>query len=253
MKRVCDVYLEPEEHVYIHKKTGENFKSVTTVISLLEPEFPAEEVALAIENQDILKKKEKYIGLTRDEILEQWRLENEEANIYGTEIHEIMERYLLANKVYIPKSDYEREIISAFQEIDPMRSPNVYPETILFSEKHKLAGTADIIEDYGDYFNVWDFKTNKEINFISKYGHWLNKPVSHLSDCQYNVYSLQMSIYAYMYQMESRKKLGQMGLFYFDRDTRKFRIIHVPYMGLEAKKVLDFWVDYNVKKHGLQK
>jgi len=248
MPRECDVYLEPIEHVYIHKKTGEKFKSVTTVIGLLEPDFPAEEIALRIEHQSDDVKKEKYIGMTQEEILEQWRIENEEANIYGTEIHEIMERYLLANKLYIPKNDYEREIISAFQDIDPMRSTDIYPETVLFSEKHKLAGTADIIEDYGAYFNVWDFKTNKTINFISQYGHWLNKPVSHLSDCQYNVYALQMSIYAYMYQMETRKKLGQMALFYFDRDTRKFIVIPVPYLGLEAKKVLDFWVDHNQNK-----
>ena len=47
-KRQSVVYLEPIEHVYIHKKTKQKFKSVTTVLSMLEPEFNSEQVALAI-------------------------------------------------------------------------------------------------------------------------------------------------------------------------------------------------------------
>lgn len=250
MSRECAVYLEPEEHVYIHKETGEKFKSVTSVLSMLEPEFPAEEVAEAISLKPDEDRKPEYVGMSKQQILDEWERINREANEYGTKIHEILERYLLAGKIYIPKDDYEREIITKFQEVDDM-SGTIYPETILFSAKHKLAGTADIIEDCGHYFNVRDFKTNKKINYISDYDHWLNPPVSHLSDCQYNVYSLQMSIYAYMYQMETRKKVGKMNLYYLNPATEKFEVIPVPYMGLEAKKVLDFWVKYNVKKHTL--
>lgn len=149
-KRDSVVFLEPIEHVYIHKFTKEKFKSVTTVLGMLEPEFNSEEIALAISMQDPSKKKEQYQNMSQAEILAEWKRINDEANEYGTEIHEIMERYLLANKIYFPKDDYERELISKFQEIDPMTVGTIYPETILFSEKHKLAGTADIIEDCGD-------------------------------------------------------------------------------------------------------
>jgi hypothetical protein len=196
--RESKVYLEPIEHVYIHKDTGQKYKSVTTVLSMLEPKFESEKIAEAIEKQDEFRKKERYKGMTKQEILDDWKRENEEANEYGTEIHEILERYLLANRIYPPKSEYERKIITAL---------------------------------------------NKRITYLSEYGHWLNKPVSHLSDCQYNVYALQMSIYAYMYQMETRKKVGKLNLYYYNPDTLKFEIIHCPYMGLEAKKVLDFWLE----------
>jgi len=246
-KRDSLVYLEPIEHKYHHKESGEVFKSVTTVLGMLEPPFNAEEVALAIQNQDPSKKKEQYQNMSQEEILAEWKRINDEANIYGTEVHEILERYLLADKVYIPQNDYERKIISKFQEIDPMTTGTIYPETILFSEKYKLAGTSDIIEDCGDYFNVWDFKTNKKLRYISEYNHWLNKPVSHLSDCQYSIYSLQLSIYAYMYQQETKKKVGRMGLFYLNPETDKFELIPVSYLGLEAKAVLDHWLEINKK------
>ena len=243
-KRNSVVYLEPVEHKYYHKVTGESFKSVTTVLGMLEPEFNSEQIALAISMQDPSKKKEQYQNMSQEEILAEWKRINDEANEYGTEVHEIMERYLLADKIYFPKDDYERSLISKFQEIDPMTKGTIYPETILFSEKHKLAGTADIIEDCGDYFNVWDWKTNKKFKFISEYGHWLNQPVSHLSDCQYNIYSLQLSIYAYMFQMETKKKVGRLGIFYYDKE-KGFQLIPLPYMGLEAKAVLDHWVKIN--------
>jgi hypothetical protein len=246
-KRESKVYLEPVEHVYIHKFTKEKFKSVTTVLSMLEPKFNAEEIALAIQNQDPTKKKEQYQNMSQEEILAEWKRINDEANEYGTEIHEIMERYLLADKIYIPKNDYERELILKFQEIDPMTTGTIYPETILFSEKHKLAGTADIVEMCDDHFNIWDWKTNKKFNYISKYGHWLNKPVSHLSDCQYSVYSLQLSIYAYLLQLETKKKVGRMGVFYLNPETDKFELIPVIYLGREAKDVLDYWLEINNK------
>jgi hypothetical protein len=159
-KRDSIVWLEPIEHKYIHKLTGEKFKSVTTVLGMLEPEFNSEQVALAISQQDPSRKKEKYQNMSQEEILVEWKRINDEANAYGTEIHEIMERYLLANKIYIPKNDYEKEIISKFQKVDDM-SGDIYPETILFSEKYKIAGTCDILEIKDGYFNILDFKTNK--------------------------------------------------------------------------------------------
>jgi hypothetical protein len=250
-KRKSKVWLEPEEHVYIHEDTEVKYKSVTTVLSMLEEHFDTEGVARAISLQLDEDKKPEYIGMSKQEILDEWERINREANEYGTEVHEILERYLLADRIYIPKSDYEKEIITKFQKIDPMTTGVVYPETILFSEKHSLAGTADIIEDCGDYFNVWDFKTNKKLNYVSQYGQWLKKPVSHLSDCQFNIYALQMSIYAYMFQMETRKKVGRMALFYLNPEKDyEFEIIPVNYMGYEAKKVLDFWLEKQNEKNG---
>ena len=152
------------------------------------------------------------------------------------EVHEILERYLLADRVYVPKNDYEREVIIKFQKVDDMTGV-IYPETILFLEKYGLAGTADIVEEHEDYFNILDFKTNKEINYVSEYGNWLNSPVSHLSDCDYNIYALQLSIYAFMFQMETRKKVGKLQIFYLNPKKEKFEVIPIPYLGLEAHKI----------------
>ena len=76
---------------------------------------------------------------------------------------------------------------------------------------------------------------------MSGYGNWLKPPLTYLSDCQYNIYGLQMSIYAYMFQMETGKKVGRMGLLYLNPEKDyEFEIIPVPYMGLEAQKSFRF-------------
>lgn len=244
-----EVWLEPIEHKYYHKKTNEVFKSVTTILSLLEPHFDTEAVAYAISQQSDDVKKPEYIGMTKEEILTEWERINREANEYGTEVHEILERYLLADRIYIPKNDYEREIITKFQQVDDMTG-TVYPEAVLFSEKYSICGTADIVEDCGDYINILDFKTNKKLHYISQYGQWLNKPVSHLSDCQYNVYALQLSIYAYMIQMQTRKKIGKLQIYYLNPEKDyTFEKINMPYLGRDAKAVLDFWLEKQKKSH----
>ena len=83
---------------------------------------------------------------------------------------------------------------------------------------------------------------------MSEYNQWLKKPVSHLSDCQYNVYSLQLSIYAYMIQMQTKKKIGRLALFYLNPEKDyEFEVIPIPYLGKEAKAVLDYWLEVQNK------
>jgi hypothetical protein len=45
------VYLEPIEHVYIHRDTGIKYTSVTKVLSSVEPHFDSESIAEAIVRQ----------------------------------------------------------------------------------------------------------------------------------------------------------------------------------------------------------
>ena len=108
------VYLEPIEHVYISRKTGKKYTSVTKVLSSIEEHFDSEAVATAIARQSDTRKKEKYIGLTKADILLEWKRINDEANEYGTKIHETIEKYIL-NKWYRPKDELETKVIKAYK------------------------------------------------------------------------------------------------------------------------------------------
>lgn len=238
-QEILKVYLEPIEHVYIHRETNKKYKSVTTAISAIEHEFKSEEVALAIENQQDETKQERYVGMTQLQILDLWQQINDEANEYGTHVHELIETYLLKNKWFFPKDEFDKKVIEEFNKVNFEFGRECYPERIMFSEEYELAGTADIIIDVDDvYFDLGDWKTNKEFNYYSKYQQVLKPPFEHLQDCQYVVYSLQLSTYALMYEMETGKKCRHIWIGHWDKETEVWSKIPVMYMKHEALKLM---------------
>lgn len=230
------VYLDHETHTYIHKETKEVYPSVTTILSKIKEPFDGKRIASNIVKQSDDRKNPKYKGLNQQQILDLWKQGGKEAADYGTKIHGYLEDYLLGNPI---ESQEAQGVIESFKLINPIKSNSVYPERIVYSSEYKLAGTADVVEDDYKMINVWDFKTNKGIDYVNNYGKWLKPPVSYLSDCGYNVYSLQLSIYAFMLQLETGKKIGRLGIIWYDKGINKFSIIPVAYMLREAKAVLD--------------
>lgn len=235
------VYLDPIPHVYINRETGEKYKSVTTVISSIEHEFDVDGVATSISKQSDLdpKKNPLYIGMSKDRIVNYWKEINDSANEYGTHIHETVEKYLLSNKWFFPEDELELSVCRAYDELNIDEGVCMYPERVLFAEEYKLAGTTDLLIDIDDvFFDIGDWKTNKVFNFFSPFKQTLKKPFEHLQDCQFVVYTLQLSVYALMYEMETGKKCRQLYAVHFNKETRKFSKIQLMYMRHEAEKLL---------------
>lgn len=90
----------------------------------------------------------------------------------------------------------------------------IYSEVCVFSEELQIAGKIDLFLIKGDKFVIIDWKTNKhELRFDSGYYRkdrfgnpigWVAKkdkllyPLRHLADSKGNLYSLQLSLYAYL-------------------------------------------------------
>jgi len=247
------IYLEPIQHKYHHRTTGKIYKSVTTTLSSIEPHFDEQGVSLAITKQLDSVKQEKYIGMSQQQILDYWQMLNDEANEYGTKVHNIMEKYLLANKWYFPKDDeegqFEQKVINSYNDLKIDEGTAMWPERILFSEEYELAGMSDLIIDIDDiFFDVGDYKTNRVFNFVNPYGNeTLYHPVSHLQNCQYSIYSLQLSIYAYMYELEfPNRKCRQIYVMYWDKIAMSFSKIPILYLKNEAEKLLKLH-KYNIQ------
>jgi len=234
------VYLDPEPHIYIHRETGEQYTSVTTVLSSIEPEFETEKVAEAIAKLGTRHHNEIYHGMSKEQIIEYWQYLNDTANEYGTGVHELLEKYLFANKWLFPENDLERAVLNGYHDLNIDEGIEIYPERIMFSEEFKIAGTADLIIDVDDeFFDVGDWKSNKVINYYSDYGNkTLLPPFSHLQDCEYNVYSLQLSTYALMMEMETGKKCRHIWIGYFNKADLSFTKIPIMYMKHEARQLL---------------
>ena len=249
------VYLEPIEHKYIHRVTGKKYKSVTTTLSSIEPHFDVEGVSAAIVGQLDSVKQERYIGMNQQQIIDYWQMLNDEANIYGTKVHDIVERYLLANKWYFPEDNdegkFEEKVIEGYNALKIDEGQAIWPERILFAEQYELAGMSDLIVDIDDvFFDVLDHKTNRVFNFFNPYGYeTLLKPFDHLQACQWSIYTLQLSVYAYMYELEfPKRKCRQIVVLYWDKTKESFEKIHIMYLKKEAKQLIEMHY-YNIVKN----
>jgi hypothetical protein len=235
------VILEPIEHKYIHTITGEVFKSVTTVISSIEHKFDVDGVAQSIANQkdDDPKKNKDYIGMSKDRIVAYWQEINDAANEYGTHVHEVVEQYLLNDKWFFPDNEFDLKVCRGYDALNVDEGITMWPERVLFAEEYKLAGTTDLIVDIDNqYFSVGDWKTNRKFNFYSEYKQTLKKPFEYLQDCQFVVYTLQLSVYALMYEMETGKKCRDIWVGYWNKESCTFSKINLMYMRHEAEKLL---------------
>lgn len=177
---------------------------------------------------------------TVDVILARWKAEADKACDYGTMIHAKMEDYLKCGAI---DPDYQ-ELYRTFDNIignEVKRANEVLSEFKLHNDDYLIAGTADLIIDLNDEeFIVGDFKTNKEIKFFNRWGQHLLAPVSHLSDCNYNIYSLQLSLYGYFYSLVSGKRCRNVFLMYC-HDKSGWQFIPANYMEYEVRAMLRYY------------
>ena len=213
-------------HVYLNER-NQRYLSVTQLIDKFKNKFDPHTQALASINNP----NSKYFGRDYQSVRDEWDKAGEDARTRGTAFHKGKEDthlkqameiqsgkqtgFIANPAMIIPEED--SDVMTDYTEL-----PNgVYSELILWSHKWKLAGIADKIIIDGDYFDIEDYKTNKEIKTTSYYKRgegyqMLQFPLNHIMDCSLYHYELQLGIYAYMFAELSGKK------------PRKLTILHHP-------------------------
>lgn len=220
------IVFNEEKHTYTNSNTDEQYISVTTLLGKYKTPFDKDKHSLRVAERE---------GVSQEMVLEMWEKENKRATDRGTKIHKLMENYVsFGEKV----NDYDwlyksyDKVIS--YSIDKFKK--IYSENLLHNDEYKVAGTADLIYDHGDYFTIGDFKTNKRFNFSSDFNDHFKTPIDHLPYCEFNNYALQMSMYAYMYEIISGKKCKKIVVFYLRED--KWQAIHCNYLKSDIKNIL---------------
>jgi len=243
-----NVILEESTHTYKNLLVPDfKYISVTRLLQLYEEPFDADFHSKRIAERD---------GVTQQEVLDKWKEINRIAIEYGKKVHAIMERYLLNKyKLYIARDDFERTVLEEFQKIKLLTDHRIVkPEYVLsypITDKFGMAGCTDVIEDVDDNkFNMWDFKTNRELTFETKYDQWMLFPVTHLSQTKYNLDCLQVSMYAYFYELETGKKVNTLGIIYWDRGdditsvTGVWKVLYLPYLKTDVKMLINHYISH---------
>jgi PD-(D/E)XK nuclease superfamily len=230
------IVFDPISHSYKNEFTGEVYISATTLIHKYKKPFDAK-----LMSERVAKKE----GVTPEEIQSRWKVENNKSKDYGTELHAVIEDYLKTGNV---SSDYT-DFVQAYIDLGVVtRKDELLVEHKMYSHEYKVAGTADIIRlEKNGGFSVFDLKTNKKFNYYNQYNEYLLSPLQHLTASEYSIYGIQLSLYAYMYQNHTGRRVNSIGVTYYDRNTNAFTYHPMSYMKYEVKALLDHFKDNEIR------
>jgi hypothetical protein len=213
-------------HSYKNVHTNQEYISATSLINKFKKKFDADFHAKRVADKE---------GVTPEVIKERWKAINTESKVKGSNTHEAIDAF---NKSGIIDKKYEVLLLS-LKALDLYDREKSKCEELVYNHQYKIAGTADCIEDCGSTFNVYDFKTNKKFNLFSAYNTPLLAPISHLSECEYNIYSLQLSLYAFMFSTMTGKNVGKLAAIHIDIDN-KLSVYNTPYLYSDILKMLTY-------------
>ena len=221
--------------------------STTGLIGQYENHFDSETIS-----QQVADKR----GINQQEVLEEWRIENLYSTIKGSMIHEFAQS-LWEGKKY--KFDYSK----VPEEIDIDRLKNdihkLIPQTINFYNDYKdmyeLIGCEIYLGDedfdecgatdqilYNKYTGgiaIIDYKTNKEIKRESYKHKKMLVPLHKFDDCNYIHYSIQLNGYKFKFEKNTKLKVDETFIVYFNINADNYEIIEPLNMENEIEKILE--------------
>jgi hypothetical protein len=210
-----------------HSYYGENGKRYTSVTQLLKPYTPPFDP-----DGFIIKAVAKKEGVAEKDIRYKWNKERDEACDKGNRLHASIEALVKKEK------PADEKIIEDFIRFKKENiTGKLTAEEILYNDFYEVAGTADLPERFKHRVNVWDYKTNKKIEYHNKYGVRMLGDLDFLEDCNYNKYSLQLSLYAKLLELKGLS-VGKLTILWFDSEY-KVHPIPVPYMRDTAELILN--------------
>ena len=224
------ILFDEVTHTYKNPKTNRYYISVSKLLGLYKEPF----------DRDFWSKRTALKeGITQEEVLAKWDKKTKDACDKGASIHDIVESYIKEDVIN------DKELIKALNLVfDKKKFKRVLSEELVYDDEYEVAGTSDIICDVdNNTFDVYDFKTNKSFLFENKYGKYLKPPLNHLQQCQYNDYSIQLSLYAYLYSKLTNKKVRKICILY--HDGKQFHTYPTPYLFWEISALLKHYSNTN--------
>lgn len=199
------IVFNAEDHSYKSiDDTGITWTSVTSLVSNFKKPFDSKSVSQKVSKN----KKSKWFGLTPERIQELWESEANRATSLGNFYHNQRESDI-CSLASIQKEGTPIPVYKPIEEDGLKKAPvqrltdGIYPEHMVYLKSAGICGQSDLVEVVNGKVNIIDYKTNKEIKTES-FRNWegipdkLSSPLNHLEDCNFNHYSLQLSIYMYI-------------------------------------------------------
>lgn len=263
------VTLDEATHTYTDEY-GVVYNSITRMLGNFKPPFDRDLIAekTAGKRDRISKEEAKKTGvsqetilrgyppfsrgITKEHVVAEWQAKLDRANAKGDQIHKGME--IMAKTGVIIEDEFTHYYVE-MQKFIAFYS-KVHPELIIDYPEYETAGMADLpverTNSKKSVVDIYDYKTNVinhdslHTDFYTKKKSYRNDfmlfPMDHLEICHYNSYALQLSAYAFMLEEAHGKRIGKLAIVNvpWENPIEKPKIIYVPYMKYEIKRMFDF-------------
>lgn len=210
-----NIFFIEKNHTYRFGNVASK-TSVSGLIKKYEKPFDSNKVASFVAKRD---------GMTKEEVLNKWDFARDYSCHKGSEFHKFVENFLARKQTSL---DYEN--IRVFYE-------NRNTSNLISSVEDYYADLKKLIANFVDFYNWWkedhillksefvigdfdsgvcgtidnlslntktnelvifDYKTNKDIKRKNPRNEMMLDCLSHLQNCEYSKYSLQLSLYSYI-------------------------------------------------------
>jgi hypothetical protein len=238
--RDAHIQFEEEGHVYtIYGEKG-TYVSTTTIVHHQFATFDSHAIIDGLIKRGRTEDPtNKYYGMTKEQILQQWADTAKEASGQGTKMHLDIELY--SNGVPVENASKEFAQFLAFRHDFPHLTP-YRTEWTVFYEEYKICGSIDMV-----YYNeetksheIYDWKRSKEIVFDDSYGKKSTTPgLEDMPDTNYWHYSLQLNVYKRILETKYDMKITGLYLICLHPDHDQYQRIEVRPMPKEIGIVLE--------------
>lgn len=218
--------FDEESHTYT---VGDKvLVSVTQIVESQFRRFNPQVVAAQLEKYEALNPSSEYFMMSRYDIQSRWQQSSREAREKGSQLHKAIECYYLhGHAPNEPSVEWDQFV----------RFHNDHPDWLLIATEHRVynhyaAGTIDAVFDTPEGVVLVDWKRCKNIDYA---GHGQGREImKYASDCNYNKYSLQLSLYKKLIRVE----IAAMYIVQMHPDIENYRKIKAHDFGIEAEILL---------------
>lgn len=215
----------------------ESYTSVTTFIHHFFKPFDAKTVIQKMKRSQRWSSSP-YYGKTDEEIMSEWEKKRVDSASSGTYMHQQIERFYNEEEPHTEPIGKEWQLFGDFHK-HFARTP-YRTEWYVYDEEAKLAGSIDMVFCEGENDTdliIVDWKRTSELKTSNFYQKGLH-PVSHLDDCNFYHYSLQLNTYKYILEKNYGKQVKHMFLVVLHPNNNEYLQKEVPLLQNEVRAMI---------------
>lgn len=183
-----------------------------------------------------LPKKAKERGISESVLKEEWKQKAEISSTTGTLFHKYMEQRI-SGKLFIPDFNQQaisKDIETRYTSLTPIGNKFVEDTRgylvpvkgeFIVGYSTQIAGQIDQIfyNKNTNKLELYDWKTNKAINTSNPWKKYMKQPFTSLCECELNTYSLQLSVYKYLLNLQGIS-IGDMYIVWINEHNDTYKL-----------------------------